>query len=63
MKPTQPWPDPPSPYRPRPLRYQPSMVEQDQPPLVSWEFLYLLAVLSPWLISVVVKVWIGDWTW
>jgi len=27
----------------------------------SWMFWYALAVLSPWIISVVVKVWTGEW--
>lgn len=27
----------------------------------SGDFLYSLAVLSPWILSVVLKLWIGDW--
>jgi hypothetical protein len=28
---------------------------------VSWEFWYLLAVLAPFWISVIIKLWIGEW--
>jgi len=28
---------------------------------ISWEFWYLLAVLAPFWISVIIKLWTGEW--
>lgn len=29
---------------------------------MSWQFWYLIAVLSPFWISVIIKLWIGEWS-
>ncbi len=36
-------------------------VRGDRVKFPSFDFLYLLAVLSPWILSVILKLWMGDW--
>lgn len=52
-----------NPYRPRPMRYEPQSRELAKPTAFpSSDFLIVLGVLAPWIISVALKLWIGDWT-
>jgi hypothetical protein len=54
---------PKKPYRPRPLIYDPQprwLARRSDFP--SETFQILLWALLPWVVTVVVKIWIGDWT-
>jgi hypothetical protein len=54
---------PKNPYRPGPVLYEPQSRWLAKPAAFpSSDFLIVLAALAPWVVSVALKLWIGDWT-